>query len=432
MESKKEVRIKIFKAIFLTMIISVILTATFLINFSERLGLVNFLYFKNKSLSTNTLNDITNSSTGSTDATLQLGATLASLKSFINENYDGTYDEDKMIETAIKGYVEGLGDKYSEYITKEEYKEFYTNYVSGEYCGVGIYVGIDEEADKVIVLAPMPGGSAQEAGIVTGDYIIGVDDKEGYTSKDLDEVTDKMKDGEEGSTVNVKIEKKDGTTKTYTLTRKKINLTETYAKNLDNNIGYLKIGSFDDGEYQKVVNEYEKIKENLRGLIIDLRSNGGGIIKEAEQIADLFLDKDKIMYIESSKNGTEVEHKTNTDKTIEVPIVILVNKSTASASEALTAALKENLNCKIVGEKTYGKGVIQTIYNLKDGSALKLTTNHYFTPKHEKINEIGIKPDVEVTLTGNSSEYIVDNKEDNQLQQAIKTLEEQITKQTTN
>ena len=414
MESKKEVRIKIFKAIFLTMIISVILTATFLINFSERLGLVNFLYFKNKSLSTNTLNDITNSSTGSTDATLQLGATLASLKSFISENYDGTYDEDKMIETAIKGYVEGLGDKYSEYITKEEYKEFYTNYVSGEYCGVGIYVGIDEEADKVIVLAPMPGGSAEAAGIVTGDYIIG------------------MKDGEEGSTVNVKIEKKDGTTKTYTLTRKKINLTETYAKNLDNNIGYLKIGSFDDGEYQKVVNEYEKIKENLRGLIIDLRSNGGGIIKEAEQIADLFLDKDKVMYIESSKNGTEVEHKTNTDKTIEVPIVILVNKSTASASEALTAALKENLNCKIVGEKTYGKGVIQTIYNLKDGSALKLTTNHYFTPKHEKINEIGIKPDIEVTLTGNSSEYIVDNKEDNQLQQAIKTLEEQITKQTTN
>ena len=232
MESKKEVRIKIFKAIFLTMIISVILTATFLINFSERLGLVNFLYFKNKSLSTNTLNDITNSSTGSTDATLQLGATLASLKSFINENYDGTYDEDKMIETAIKGYVEGLGDKYSEYITKEEYKEFYTNYVSGEYCGVGIYVVIDEEADKVIVLAPMPGGSAEAAGIVTGDYIIGVDDKEGYTSKDLDEVTDKMKDGEEGSTVNVKIEKKDGTTKTYTLTRKKINLTLILTCNL--------------------------------------------------------------------------------------------------------------------------------------------------------------------------------------------------------
>ena len=138
------------------------------------------------------------------------------------------------------------------------------------------------------------------------------------------------------------------------------------------------------------------------------------------------------MYIESSKNGTEVEHKTKTDKTIDVPIVILVNKSTASASEALTAALKENLDCKIVGEKTYGKGVIQTIYNLKDGSALKLTTNHYFTPKHEIINEIGIKPDIEVTLSGDSAEYLIDNKADNQLQQAIKTLEEQITKQTTN
>ena len=428
MESKRDVRIKIFKAVILTMIISVILTATFLISFSDRLGLVNFLYFKNQSLSSNTLNDISNSSSASTDATLQLGATLSSLKSFINENYDGTYNEDEMVETAIKGYVEGLGDKYSEYITKEEYKEFYTNYISGDYCGVGIYVGIDTEADKVLVIAPMPGGSAAEAGIESGDYIIGIDDVDGFTSKDLDLVTDMIKDGEEGTTLDMKIQKQDGTIKTYTLTRKKINLTETYAKYLDNNIGYLKIESFDDGEYKKVLSEYEKIKDNLRGLIIDLRSNGGGILKEAEEIADLFLSKDKVIYIESSKNGNEETHKAIKDKTINVPIVILVNNSTASASEVLTAALRENLDCKIVGEKTYGKGVIQTVYNLKDGSALKLTTNHYYTPKHEVINEVGIKPDIEVSVSGDNSGYSISNKEDNQLQQAIKTLEEQITK----
>lgn len=334
---------------------------------------------------------------------------LARFRTIIDEYYLGEVDENKLKESAIKGYVEGLGDEYSEYITKEEYEEYEIN-IMGNYVGIGIYMSVYKDSDEIVVLSTIEDSTAESAGILTGDIILKVDGIE-YDGEHLDEASAAIK-GEEGTKVKIEIKRNEQIME-LEIERKKVIVNPVKSEVKENNIGYIKLTSFDEDTSKIFKEKYEELqKQNIQSLIIDLRDNGGGIVQEALTIADYMLEKDSKMLITVNKKENEVIETAKIDPIITIPVVLLVNENSASASEILAGALKDNNRAKIVGTKTYGKGVIQELLRLKDGSAIKLTTEEYYTPNRTKINKVGIEPD-----------ELVENKKDEQtdlqLQKAI-------------
>ncbi len=351
---------------------------------------------------------------------LKLNTKLNTIKKIINEDFLGEVDETKLTEAAIKGYVEGLDDEYTEYFTKEEMEEFKTE-TEGNYVGIGIYMLKNTKDNNIIVLSAIKGSPAEEAGLKTGDIIKKVNDKE-YTAEEFEKIASDIK-GKAGSKVKLEIQRGEETL-IFEIERKKIELYPIESEVLENDIGYINISSFCEDCSSKFKENYDKLKKkNIKSLVIDLRNNGGGIVDEALEILDFILDKDSIMLITANKKGEEKIEKAKKKPTIEVPIVVLVNENTASSSEIFAAALKENNKAKIIGTKTYGKGVIQESITLSDGSGIKITTEEYYTPNRNKINKIGITPDIEVDLeekTKNITE--ISRDQDTQLKKAIETL----------
>lgn len=396
---KTEKSNRIYKTIMLVLLTAII---TFIIT---SISMYNVLGKK-------TIKTLTNSSS--------IESTFNNFKKFIEKKYIGTIDEEKMLESAIKGYVEGLDDEYSEYITKEEMKE-YMEETNGKYVGIGVYISNNTQTNQIVVLMPMKGSPAEEAGMKSGDIITKIDGVE-YKGEDLSKASNALKQ-EEGTKVKVEI-LRDNQTIELEIERKTIKINHVESEVINNSIGYIQISTFDDGCYDEFKQKIDELKtKNIKSLIIDLRNNGGGIVEEAINIADLFTTKNSTLLITTGKNTEEETTKAKKDKEIDMPIVILVNENTASASEILTAAIKENCEkVTIVGKTTFGKGVIQTIFTLTDGSGLKLTTNEYYTPKRNKINKIGIKPDVEVDFPENESVYSIEKQKDTQLQKAIELL----------
>lgn len=345
---------------------------------------------------------------------------LESYRKIIDKYYLGDIDESKLEEGAIKGYIEGLGDPYTEYISKEDMKD-YIDDTLGKFVGIGIYMVKNTKYDKIQVLSTIKGSPAEKAGIKSGDLIISVDGVE-YKADDMTTASNNIK-GEEGTKVNIELLR--GTEKVkYEITREKIKVNQVEGKVLSNNIGYIQFTSFDETTAEDFKAKYKELeKQGIKSLIIDLRNNGGGIVDQALDIADYMTDKDSVLLYEVDKNGKE---KVNTSKNapiINVPIIVLANENTASASEILAGALKDLGKAKIVGAKTYGKGVIQQILKLSDGSGVKITIEEYQTPNKNKINKVGIEPDEKVELP-DSVENIFDVKEseDTQLQKAIEML----------
>ena len=344
---------------------------------------------------------------------------LYTVRKIIDDEYVSEIKEEDLVDGAVKGYVEGLGDEYTEYFTKSEMDEFKSE-VQGNYFGIGIYMMQNTKENNIVILYPIEGSPAEKAGLKTGDIIKKVDDTK-FTGEDFEKVSTYIK-GKEGTKVKIEVERK-GERLTFEVERKKIDLYPIKSEVLQNNIGYIKISSFDDDcakEFKQTYNELNK-SNKLKGLIIDLRNNGGGIVDEALDMADLILDKDKIELISINKKGEEKIEKSKSNPVINIPIVVLVNGNTASASEIFAAALKENDKATIVGEKTYGKGVIQELISLRDGSGIKVTIEEYLTPNRNKINKVGITPDKEVTLPDTvTSIYNIEKTDDTQLQEAIK------------
>ena len=346
---------------------------------------------------------------------------IYSLRTIIDSKYISEVNEKDLVNGAIKGYVEGLGDDYTQYFTKEEMEEFKTE-TEGNYVGIGIYMYQNTEDNTVVILTPIEGSPAEEAGILPGDIIKKVDGVE-YTGEDFEKISTYIK-GKEGSTVKLEIER-EGKILDFEIERRKIDLYPIKSEVLENNIGYINITSFDEDSGKEFKNAYNELnKKGIKSLIIDLRNNGGGIVDEALEIADYILEKNATILITKDKNENEVIEKSTKKPIIKVPIVALVNENTASASEILTAALKENGKATVVGEKTYGKGVIQELITLSDGSGIKITTEEYYTPNRNKINEVGITPDKEVSLPETvTSSYNIERKFDTQLKEAIRILE---------
>lgn len=402
---KKQRIYKTIMLIALTAFITCILTTIFLANKYD-LG-------KGK----DTISSLIGNTSEETD---NLTASIKNIENLIKKYYLNDIDEQKAIDGAIDGYVSSLGDPYTEYIPAKEMKE-YTENLMGNYVGIGIYMVKNTEKNAIEVLTPIKESPAEEAGILPEDIIVSVDGVE-YTGDDMTTAANNIK-GEEGTTVKLEILR--GTEKLqFEITRRKINTNPVISKKLDNNIGYLEISSFDEGTATDFKAKFEDLRsQGITSLILDLRNNGGGLVDEALQIADYIVPKGKDLLITVDKNEKEEIKKAEQDVLIDMPIVVLVNKNSASASEILAGALKDLDEATIVGTTTYGKGVIQQVLSLRNGSGLKVTVEEYYTPNRTKINGIGIEPDEKVELPETvTNPLVVKEEEDTQLKKAIEIL----------
>ena len=399
MEERK--KFKVYKIIMLVVLVAFI---TFLIT---SIGMYQYLSNNNSG----------NQLVISSDNNGEITSEISKYRKLIDKYYLGEVDEEKLKEGAIKGYIEGLDDPYTEYISKEDMADYMAD-ATGNFVGIGIYMVKDTEANRIMVLSPIKGSPAEQAGILPGDLIISVDGVE-YTAEDMSVASNKIK-GEEGTTVKIEILR--GTeTKSFELTRENIKVNPVEGKVIQDNIGYIEFSSFDDGTAEEFKAKFEELqKQGIKSLIIDLRNNGGGIVDEALQIADYVLEKGDVILYEVDKNNNEEVEKSENDPIINMPIIILTNENTASSSEILAGALKDHGKAKIVGTKTYGKGVIQQLLTLPDGSGLKITSEEYLTPNKTKINGVGIEPDEKVELPDTvENVLVVEEKDDTQLQKAI-------------
>lgn len=345
---------------------------------------------------------------------------LKYIEGIMEKYYLYDIDEQEAIDGAIAGYISSLGDEYTEYIPAKEMEE-YTEQITGNYVGIGIYMVKNTEKNTVDVLVPIKESPAEKAGLLSGDSIIKVNDKE-YTGDDMTAAANAIK-GEEGTKVKLEVLRGEETL-TFEITREKINTNPVVSEKLENNIGYLEISSFDEGTANDFKTKYEELKsQGITSLVIDLRNNGGGLVNEALDIADYIVPKGKELLITVDKNEKEEIEKAKEDVLIDMPIVVLVNENTASASEILAGALKDHEEATIVGTKTYGKGVIQQIITLKTGAGIKVTVEEYYTPNRTKINKIGIEPNEAVELPKDvQSSLTIKKEQDTQLQKAIEIL----------
>ena len=346
-----------------------------------------------------------------------IASNLKNFRRVIDKYYLGDIDETKMLDESIKGYVKGLDDEYTEYMTKEEWQDF-EEMAFGNFVGIGVEMGIDVN-DNIVILAVIKDSPAEEAGIEEGDVIAEADGTNllGETA----ELASSLIKGHEGTKVHLKLIR-DNNIVEMDVDRREIELYKTETKMLENNIGYILFKTFDDESAEDLRVEYEKLKaQGAKKIILDLRNNTGGVVDEAEKIVDLFLEKDKPIIITQNKDGERQTAYTKDDMIIKEPLVVLVNQYSASASEMVAGALKDHDRAEIVGTTTYGKGVMQTILPLDDGSALKITIAEYFTPNETKINKIGVDPDVEVKYEKPPED---DPEKDNQLEKAIEVIKE--------
>lgn len=334
---------------------------------------------------------------------------LYNLQKVIDEKFLWDVDDEKMLNGVYKSMTESLGDKYSDYMTKDEMEKF-RNYLDGTFSGVGINFAQDKDGN-IVVLRIVEGSPASESGIKPGDYLIAVNGKK-YES------TEKMAvdmRGKEGTEVDITYSR-DGKEKTVKITRALVTEKSVFSKVLKDKIGYIAITSFEKTTAEQFETELRNLEmKNLKGLIIDLRGNGGGYTDQGIKIADMLLPECTISYTED-KNGKKEYYNSDASGT-ELKYALLVDGGTASTSEILAAAVKDNKGGKLVGERTFGKGIIQGTYPFADGSAVKLTIMQFYSPKGDTIHKKGIEPDYKVKIKES-------DKVDKQLKKAIRLLSE--------
>lgn len=353
----------------------------------------------------------------------EMDSKINKVAKIIEESYYLEPDKTKFADGAVSGLVASLNDPYSVYMTKTEYDQFNT-IIEGSYSGIGISVTADKDDKRILVVAPIEGTPAEKAGIKSGDKILKVDGED-VSGEQLDAAVAKMK-GKEGTAVSIDVLKADtGEVTTLNLIRENVQLKTVRSEVKDGNIGYVRITTFDQNTGKNFKNEIEQLKQkNIKGLILDLRGNPGGVVDAAQQVADVFLAEGQNVTYMEDRAGKREYVKASGDA-YDIPLVVLIDGGSASASEIVSGALRDYQKAKLVGLKSFGKGLVQAPFRLDDGSYLKLTIARYFTPNGEDINKIGIKPDYEVKLPETDQKTMLTDSNDTQLQKALELLKAQ-------
>ena len=336
----------------------------------------------------------------------------------INKDYVDEINQSESMDSAINGLLQSL-DPYSSYMTPKIFKEMQTD-TSGEFGGLGIEVGMESGVVKVI--SPIDDTPASEAGIKAGDYIVKINDVQ-VQGKSLTEAVDLMR-GPVGSGIELTVRRR-GVKKaiTFNIIREIIEIQSVKTDLLDNNIGYIRLTSFNDNSSQQIKKHITKLKKNknLNAFILDLRNNPGGLLSQAIKISDFFLENGEIVSTKSRKKSENRKwFAKKGDITDGKTLLVLINYGSASASEIVAGALKDHKRAIIIGERSYGKGSVQSIIPLKNKGAIRLTVAKYYLPSGNSISEVGVKPDIEVNEEGDN--FRIKTAEDNQLNYAIKLI----------
>lgn len=340
---------------------------------------------------------------------------LSEINYIIDKYYVDDVTEEQLLEGMYYGMVESLNDPYSYYMDKDTFEQFLEE-TNGNYVGIGIIVTLDTSY-TINIVNVFEGSPAEEKGLLPNDKIIKVEDTEvGFDN--YSEAVSMIK-GEEGSVVNLTIfRESENQAFEIAVPRRSIDVPTVSYEILQDNIGYIKITQFEGVTFEQFEEAFNYVQEqNTKGLILDLRDNPGGLLNTVVQITDLLVPEGIITYIED-KNG-EKTYQYSDANYYDKPLVILVNGNSASASEVLSGAVKDLGIAKLVGETTYGKGVVQNIYQLSDGSGVKVTIAKYYTPSGVCIDGTGIEPDYPVVLDEN---VIYNSEDDTQLYKAIDVI----------
>lgn len=347
-------------------------------------------------------------------------AKINKIENLIDQYYLFDIDKNKQQEGAVEGYVKALGDPYSEFLTKEEMDSL-NQQTEGEYAGVGIVV-TPSETGAITVVSAIKGSPAFEKGIKKDDIILKINGKD-YNASQMNDAVKVMK-GKPNTDVKLTIARMENkTSKIFdvNITRRMISLTTVNSQKIGD-IGYINITQFDRKTDKEFIEQYENLKkQNVKSIVLDLRNNPGGLLDSTVKIADYLLPQGVIVKTVDKNKKEDVQKSDASEQNL--PMVVLVNGSSASASEILTGALKDYKKATIVGEKTFGKGIVQTIIPMDKGEGLKLTISEYFSPNGNKIHKQGVKPDVEIKLDEKAKGIGVEfMNEDNQLQKALEIL----------
>lgn len=352
------------------------------------------------------------------------------LESLLDKNFLFDYEKEDLYEGSLKGMFANLGDPYTQYYSKDEFSKLMEN-IDGRYKGIGVLVQASKEG-FIKVVQVFDGSPASEAGLKEGDYIIKVEGKD-YSSDQMEEAVAVMK-GEEDTNVKITVRRMEEDGKNFEdidmdVARRDVKvdtIDESLMEVRDNKIGYIHIKSFDDVTGEDFEDSYKKLKDaGMEGLVLDLRNNPGGSLDVCLDIADKFLDKGVIVTTED-KNGEVITEESDEGKD-DIPMTVLVNENSASASEILSGALKDRDRAKVIGKKTFGKGIVQKLFPLDDGSGAKITISEYHTPSGAKINKVGVEPDIEVENTEESLEISKKNfSKDDQFKKALQVLLDQM------
>jgi len=347
----------------------------------------------------------------------QVEEKLSEIDWYIDHYYIFDVDREKLADGLLAGYVSGLEDPYSVYYTPEKYTDILES-ANGEYYGIGVLVTEDKDGTIQIVNV-FSNSPAKEAGILKGDIIAGVDNLD-ITGMDLNQVVGYIK-GKEGTSVELQIQR-DGEADLLNITveRRQVSVDTVEYRMLEDGIGYIQLVQFDDVSLDQMTAAIEDLKsQGMEKLILDLRDNPGGLLTSVVDIADLFLPEANIFYMED-KSGSRTDYNATDDQLFDGELVVLVNENSASASEVLAGTLKDNGRAQLVGVTTFGKGIVQTFYSLSDGSGVKLTTAHYFTPNGTDIHGVGVTPIVEAEQP--DDEKTGESENDTQLNKALEII----------
>lgn len=345
---------------------------------------------------------------------------LEYLEDLIDFEYLGEKDEEKLAEGLYAGLIYGLGDPYSRYYTAEEYEEANTS-TEGSYVGIGILMQKNDEGGIRIVEC-YEGGPGESAGLKSGDIISAVDGTD-ITELETSEVASMIK-GSDAENVELTIHRENvDEPLQIRVPIQDVELPSVFHEMLDEKVGYIRISEFKGVTYEQYKTAFADLEaQGMEKLVVDLRSNPGGLLDSVCDILGEILPEGLIVYTED-KYGRRQENTCDGEHPLNMPLAVLVNENSASASEIFAGAVQDYGIGTIVGTTTYGKGVVQTIQGLDDGSAVKLTISNYYTPNGNSIHEVGIKPDVEVKLDANLlNKDEISHEEDNQLQKALEVL----------